>query len=100
MPAKLHMTVPPGFRRNTDVPRVLVLHKANLHAEDVEEREGYRVAKPIRAITDLLIEGTEDRNQLRSALRESIDKGLITRRQIEQHARRKELQSLLGGKAG
>jgi hypothetical protein len=99
MPAKLHMTVPPGFRRNVDLPRVLVLHKANLPPEDLEEREGYRVSKPLRAITDLLIEGTEDRSQLRSALREAIARGLITRRQIEQHARRKELQALCGGKA-
>ena len=100
MPSKLHMTVPPNFRRNAPVPGILVIHKAALESQDIEEREGYRVAKPLRTITDLLIEGTEDRNQLRSALRGAIDKGFITRRQIEQHARRKELQALLGGKAG
>ena len=98
MPSKLHMSVPAGFRRNADTPKVLVLHKAKLCPEDVEEREGYRVVKPLRAILDLLDAGTEDRNRLRSALREALDRGLITRRQIEQHARRKELQMLLGGK--
>lgn len=99
MPGKLHMTVPPGFRRNAPVPRVLVLHKAELQSKEVEEREGYRVAAPLRAIADLVAEGTEDRSQLRRALRQALDRGLITRRQVDAHPLRKELQALLGGKS-
>ena len=98
MPSKLHMTVPAAFRRNADTPKILVLQKAKLGPEDVEEREGYRVVKPLRAILDLIDAGTEDRSRLRSALREALNKGLVTRRQIEQHAQRKELQALLGDK--
>ncbi len=98
MPAKLHMTVPPAFRRNADVPKILVLHKAGLESADIEEREGYRVVKPLRAIIDLLGEGTEDRSRLRSALRQALDSGLITRRRLEQHPCRRELRALLGDK--
>lgn len=100
MPGKLHMTVPPNFRRNTDVPRVLVLHKASLQPENAEEREGYRVVTPIWAIVHLLIEGSEDRSQLHRALREALKRGLVTRRQIDQIPLRKELHALLGGKLG
>lgn len=34
-PAKLHMTVPPEFRRNSVSPAVLVLHKGTLSPADV-----------------------------------------------------------------
>jgi predicted transcriptional regulator of viral defense system len=33
MPARLHLTVPPGFRRNAPIPKVLVLHRALLAAD-------------------------------------------------------------------
>jgi len=99
MPSKLHMTVPRRFRRNAPVPRVLVLHKGELQSKEIEEREGYRVVAPLRAIADLLAGGTEDRGQLRRALRQALDRGLVTRRQIDAHPLRKELQSLLGGKS-
>lgn len=92
MPGKLHMTVPAGFRRNAPVPRVLILHKANLQPREIEEREGYRVVTPIRAITELLTEGTEDRGQLRRALRQALQRGLITRRQMDAHPLPKDLQ--------
>ena len=98
MPSKLHMTVPPSFRRNAPVPRILLIHRALLAPQDVEEREGYRVVTPLRAIIDLIDQGTEEHSRIRSALREALDRGLVTRRQIEQHTRRKELQALLGGK--
>lgn len=98
MPSKLHMTVPPSFRRNAPVPRILVIHKAALEPQDIEEKDGYRVVKPLRAIISLIDEGTEDRSHLRSALREALHKGLVTRRQVEQHPRRKELRTLLGGR--
>ncbi len=84
MPAKLHMTVPSNFRRSAKVPRVLVLHKADMSAADIEERDGYRVVKLLRAIKDLLAEGSEDRRHLRQALQEALSRGLITHRQIGQ----------------
>jgi len=98
MPSKLHMTVPPSFRRNAPVPEILVIHKAALEPQEIEDREGYRVVTPLRAIIDLMDQGTEERSRIRSALLEALNKGLVTRRQIEQHARRKELHALLGGK--
>jgi predicted transcriptional regulator of viral defense system len=37
-PSKLHMTVPPNFRRTACTPGVLVLHRAQLAEGDVERR--------------------------------------------------------------
>src|SRR5271155_6077792 len=58
MPAKLHMTVPRRFRRNSKIPRVLVLHFADLPESDIGVAHGVRVTRPMRTILDLL-EGGE-----------------------------------------
>src|ERR1700734_3135788 len=34
MPSKLHMTVPKGFRRNSIIPEVLILDRANVDESD------------------------------------------------------------------
>src|SRR6202162_4200695 len=57
MPAKLHMTVPKSFRRNSGLPRVLVLHFANLSQIDIAAAHGVRVTRTMRNIVDLLARG-------------------------------------------
>ena len=81
-PAKLHMTVPTGFRRNSDIPGILVLHFADLPESDVKTAQGFKVTTPLRAILDLIELGTVERNFIRQALRQAVDRGLITRQQI------------------
>lgn len=76
-PAKLHMTVPARFRRRSVIPGVLVLHVADLSAQDVMEMEGYRVTRPLRAIVDLLRNGEVHPGVLRPGLREGLRTGII-----------------------
>ena len=73
------MTVPPGFRRSGDIPKVLVLHKARLRDEEVTTERGYSVTRPMRAILDLAASADVDREMLRQALTEGLSRGLITR---------------------
>jgi predicted transcriptional regulator of viral defense system len=82
MPAKLHMTVPRSFRRNSEIPRVLVLHLADLVQGDIGVAHGVRVTKPMRTILDLLEGGEVAPAILRQALREGLRRGLIRRREI------------------
>jgi predicted transcriptional regulator of viral defense system len=82
MPAKLHMTVPMNFRRNSEIPRVLVLHYADLPEGDIEVAQGVRVTKPMRTILDLLTGGEVPLATLRQALREGLRRGLIHRSEI------------------
>ncbi|MDD5673202.1 MAG: type IV toxin-antitoxin system AbiEi family antitoxin domain-containing protein [Chitinivibrionales bacterium] len=82
-PAKIHMTVPPGFRRHSKIPKILVLHKGILSPADLEEREGYRVTRPIRTVYDLLRGGSTSTDIIRQALEEGFARGLITRKEIE-----------------
>jgi len=81
-PAKLHMTVPTDFRRNSEIPGILVLHFADLPESDVKTAQGFKFTTPLRAILDLLEQGTVERNFIRQALRQAVDRGLITRQQI------------------
>jgi predicted transcriptional regulator of viral defense system len=82
MPAKLHMTVPKNFRRNSEIPRVLVLHFADLPQNDIGAVHGVRVTKPMRTILDLLEHGEVPLATLRQALREGQRRGLIRRNEI------------------
>src|SRR6266851_1409525 len=81
-PAKLHMTVPAGFRRNSDIPGILILHYADLPEGDVQTAQGFRFTRPLRTILDLIEAGTVEQRFIRQALRQAVDRGLITRHQI------------------
>ena len=81
-PAKLHMTVPTDFRRNSEIPGILVLHYADLPEGDVQTAQGFKFTRPLRTILDLIEADTVERNFIRQALRQAIDRGLISRPQI------------------
>ena len=95
MPGRIHMTVPPGFRRNSAIPEVLVLHRGEVADGDVEVRQGYCVARPLRAVTDLLDAPAVSPGHLRQALREGLERGLIARAEMEAHPQAKALKRLL-----
>ena len=87
MPAKLHMTVPKSFRRNSEIPRVLVLHFANLSQIDIAAAHGVRVTRPMRTILDLLARGEVPLPTLRQAVREGLRRGIIRRSEIAEARR-------------
>jgi len=77
------MTVPKDFRRNSEIPGVLLLHYADLPDSDVETAQGFKITRPLRAILDLIEAGTVERNFIRQAVTQAVDRGLITLQQIE-----------------
>jgi predicted transcriptional regulator of viral defense system len=81
-PAKLHMTVPTGFRRSSEIPGILALHYADLPTIDIQNAQGFRFTRPMRTILDMIEAGTVDRAIMRQAIRQAADRGLITRQQI------------------
>jgi predicted transcriptional regulator of viral defense system len=82
-PAKLHMTVPARFRRNSDIPGIVVLHYRDLLKSEIQAGPGYNYTRPLRTILDLIEAGTAERTFLRQALRQAVDRGLITRQQLQ-----------------
>jgi predicted transcriptional regulator of viral defense system len=78
-PARIHLTVPPGFRRQ--LPPEVILHRALLRPDDWEEREGYRVTTPLRTLLDIAESPTGWPN-LNAAVRDALRRGLVRRRHL------------------
>ncbi len=53
-PPKVHITVPATYRVQREVPAYLVVHRADLGADDVTALEGMPIVTPERAIRDCL----------------------------------------------
>jgi len=83
MPAKLDMTVPPGFRRMAAIPGVLRLHHARLGDREVQTIEGVRVTTPVRTLIDVIAEGAIAPELQVQAVDQALRRGLIMRRQLE-----------------
>lgn len=81
-PARAHVTVPPNFRqRNPGV----VLHRADLPREDIEEHDGFRVTTALRSLLDVAA-GELDLDQLAQAIEEALARGMTTRRALRERA--------------
>jgi predicted transcriptional regulator of viral defense system len=78
-PAKLHMTVPPQFRRNSEIPGILALHHGIVPSQDIQTAQGFQFTRPLRTIVDVVEAGTVERTFIRQAARQAFDRGLITR---------------------
>lgn len=80
MPAKIYMTVPPGFRKRP--PQGIVLYRDRLAPHEIERREGFRVTTPLRTLIDAA-RAEVDPERLSHAVLDTIRKGLLTDRHIE-----------------
>jgi len=81
-PSKLHMTVPPGFRKTAQTPEILVLYKKKLSPDMCEQRTGYSVLKPVPNILMLIEEGKSSDEIIIQALRDGITKGYMLKNQM------------------
>jgi len=77
-PAKIHMTVPRGFRRSAAIPRILVLHFGHLPRMDVGNVHGVDVTTPIRTLVDVVTARTLSRDILEQAADDFLRLGLVT----------------------
>ena len=77
-PALVDLTVPRGFRSTATGVRI---HHADLPADDIVERGGFRLTTPLRTLIDVAV-GTLDVDLLATAIRDALDAGLVTRAQV------------------
>lgn len=82
MPAKMHLSVPTRFRRRIEIPKTLYLHFTDLIASDIETRQGFKVTTPLRTLIDIINEGTAPQELVIQAIREALQRGLISREQL------------------
>jgi predicted transcriptional regulator of viral defense system len=91
MPEKIHMIVPLAFRRHSEIPGVIVLHHGKILSKEIEEREGYGVTRPVRAIVDLIAEESVSIDIIRQAYKEAKQRGLITEDEFKRYQRNPEI---------
>jgi hypothetical protein len=77
-PELIHLTVPPGFRRkDTSV----VLHRAMLAPEEMEQHPGFHVTSPVRAIIESAADWI-DQDVLDSAVNDLLSRGIASRARL------------------
>ncbi|MEW1611530.1 MULTISPECIES: hypothetical protein [unclassified Streptomyces] len=77
-PSRIHLTVERGFRQKSDA---VILHRVELAEADVEDRMGYRVTTPLRALVECAASG-DDQDVLDGAVSEALEQGIVTRRKL------------------
>lgn len=75
LPASIHLTVPPGFRK--PAPPGVVLHRGKLGPEETEEREGLLVTAPLRTLLDIATDERISQEHLGKAIHDAIERGLV-----------------------
>jgi predicted transcriptional regulator of viral defense system len=81
MPAKIHLTVPKGFRKQP--PPGVKLYRQDLPASDVTERDGYRITTPLRTLLDTAASALSAEH-LASAVQDALEQGLVRRKVLTQ----------------
>jgi predicted transcriptional regulator of viral defense system len=80
-PAKIHITVPQGFRiRRRKVPGIYAIHHEHLAPGQVTRFEGIPIVTAATAIAQAATDGLR-RDLVRQAIEEGIDRGLVKRRE-------------------
>jgi predicted transcriptional regulator of viral defense system len=88
---RVHLTVPPRFTKSDPF---VVLHRALLDDEDVQQCEGFRVTTVLRSLIDMAAAGAE-LDQLARAIDEAVTAGLLTLRRLRERAEAVDLRSAL-----
>ena len=74
MPTRIHLTVPPTFRKMS--PGGCILHRSILKLEEIEKHGGLFVTNPLRTILDVA-EGNLSLDHLEKAVRDAIGRGFV-----------------------
>ena len=89
MPAKNHMTVPKKFRKWIAIPKSIVIHFADLPNTEIITQQGYMITTPLRTIFDIVEEGSLSEDLIVQAIRDALQKGLISRKQLNEFTKYK-----------
>jgi hypothetical protein len=77
-PALIDLTVPLNFRANAPGLR---LHRTVLPTDDIVERSGFLVTRPLRTLLDVAA-GNLDVDLLAGAIRDALEAGLVARQGV------------------
>jgi predicted transcriptional regulator of viral defense system len=78
-PGRIHLTTPPGFRRQ--MPSGVTLHHGRLDQNDWEERDGFRITTPLRTLCDIAA-SPQAWPYLDAAVRDALRLGMVRASQL------------------
>ncbi|HEY9868733.1 MAG TPA: type IV toxin-antitoxin system AbiEi family antitoxin domain-containing protein [Candidatus Obscuribacterales bacterium] len=84
VPPVTDLTVPKHFRRHSDPPGRMVLHKRTLARSDWERVHGLPVTTPLKTIIDLLDTRLIDYDYVLDGLKTALDRFLITPKHMKE----------------
>lgn len=79
---RVHLTVPTDFTKRDEA---VILHRATLQPEDIQQENGFRVTTAARSLIDVAA-AAPDEDQLARAVLEARDSGQITIRSLRARA--------------
>ena len=79
----LHLTVQKDFRRRSNPPFAVTLHKESLDPADIQKRYCFLLTTPLKTILDMLFQELIEQRFLKQAITQALDRGLISRQQLE-----------------
>jgi predicted transcriptional regulator of viral defense system len=86
-PTKIHLTVPKKFRKGSEIPKVLTLHKQDLTGSDTKTINGLKVTTVLRTLLDLIEEQRISDEFIEQATKQALEKGFITKADIKKNER-------------
>lgn len=93
LPDKLHMTVPLSFRRNSDIPKILVIHYKQLPQAGALLMNGYFVTTPYQTLLDVITEAHISHELILQAVKAAVNRGILTQTTLKQLLNEKSVQS-------
>ncbi len=93
LPDKLHMTVPPSFRRNSAIPKILVIHRKQLLQDRIVQMNGYFVTTPYQTLLDMIAEAHISHDLILQAVKAASDRGVISQTMLKELLNENSVQS-------
>ena len=93
LPDRLHMTVPLSFRRNSAIPKILVIHRKQLSKDQIVSMDGYFVTTPYQTLLDVITEAHISHELILQAVQAASDRGVITQKMLKRLFSEQSVQS-------
>lgn len=93
LPDKLHMTVPLSFRRNSAIPKILVIHRKQLLQDRIVRIDGYFVTTPYQTLLDIIAEAHVSHELILQAIKTASDRGILSQGMLKELLNETSVQS-------
>lgn len=84
-PTKIHLTVSKKFRKGSEIPKILVIHKKKITESEIKSVNGLRVTTVLKTLLDLIDERRISDEFIEQATKQALEKGHISKGDIKKN---------------